>query len=333
MENTEHPLVTFAVIAYNQEKYIREAIEGAFSQTYSPLEIILSDDNSPDSTFSIMEEMASNYTGPHKIILNRNNPNLGIGGHINRMMELSSGEFIVVNAGDDISVPERTEEMVKVWLDSNRTAKSICSDAYRMSIDGNIESKINFKKYYKNVKDLELYIKRNGFIIGATHGWDKDIFNKFGPINPDIVNEDRALPFRSLLLGTISYIEKPLIMYRDGGISTMHSNLSGYDYLFGKRIIDIKRNIDDCNQKINDIENTNVNLKIKEFKRKYITRIIKKELMKNEVILKLSNNKFGIRCAFNSIKSRVSIFYLVKFFVKYKFSYFYIKYVDGKNGK
>ena len=41
------PLVTFALFAYNQEKYIREAVEGAFSQTYEPLEIILSDDYSP----------------------------------------------------------------------------------------------------------------------------------------------------------------------------------------------------------------------------------------------------------------------------------------------
>ena len=32
----ERPRVTFALFAYNQEKYIREAIVGAFSQTYEP---------------------------------------------------------------------------------------------------------------------------------------------------------------------------------------------------------------------------------------------------------------------------------------------------------
>ena len=36
--------VAFALFAYNQEQYVREAIEGAFSQTYQPLEIILSDE-------------------------------------------------------------------------------------------------------------------------------------------------------------------------------------------------------------------------------------------------------------------------------------------------
>ena len=62
-------LVTFALFAYNQEKFIREAVEGAFSQTYEPLEIILSDDYSSDRTFEIIERMAAEYTGPHRVIV------------------------------------------------------------------------------------------------------------------------------------------------------------------------------------------------------------------------------------------------------------------------
>ncbi len=49
------PLVTFALFAYNQEQYIREAVEGAFSQTYEPLEIILSDDCSSATRFILSE--------------------------------------------------------------------------------------------------------------------------------------------------------------------------------------------------------------------------------------------------------------------------------------
>jgi glycosyltransferase involved in cell wall biosynthesis len=64
------PLVSFIVVAYNQDKYIKEAVLGAFSQTYQPLEIILSDDGSSDLTFEIMQDMVEKYVGPHKIILN-----------------------------------------------------------------------------------------------------------------------------------------------------------------------------------------------------------------------------------------------------------------------
>jgi glycosyltransferase involved in cell wall biosynthesis len=56
---TDRSLVTFALFAYNQEKYIREAVEGALAQTYEPLEIILSDDCSSDRTFETMREMAA----------------------------------------------------------------------------------------------------------------------------------------------------------------------------------------------------------------------------------------------------------------------------------
>lgn len=63
---TERPLVTFALFACNQEKYIREAVEGAFSQSYEPLEIILSDDCSSDRTFE-MREMAAEYKGAHRL--------------------------------------------------------------------------------------------------------------------------------------------------------------------------------------------------------------------------------------------------------------------------
>src|SRR5690606_870089 len=61
------PLVTFAVLAYQQEDLIRQAIEAAFAQTYSPLEIILSDDGSGDRTFEVIERMAAAYDGPHSV--------------------------------------------------------------------------------------------------------------------------------------------------------------------------------------------------------------------------------------------------------------------------
>ena len=63
---TDRPLVTFALFAYNQEDYIREAVQGALAQAYEPLEIILSDDCSSDRTYQIMQEMAVVYRGPHQ---------------------------------------------------------------------------------------------------------------------------------------------------------------------------------------------------------------------------------------------------------------------------
>lgn len=115
-EVEEHPLVTFALFAYNQERFIREAVEGALAQTYSPLEIVLSDDSSSDGTFRIMEECVSTYSGPHQVVLNRNASNLGIADHINTILSLCKGDLIVMAAGDDISYSERVAVLIDTWL-------------------------------------------------------------------------------------------------------------------------------------------------------------------------------------------------------------------------
>ncbi|MEO5658257.1 MAG: glycosyltransferase, partial [Polaromonas sp.] len=53
MAEFKTPLVTFVLFAYNQKKFIAEAVNGALSQTYSPLQIILSDDASTDGTYEV----------------------------------------------------------------------------------------------------------------------------------------------------------------------------------------------------------------------------------------------------------------------------------------
>ena len=97
--------------AYDQESLIAEAVAGAFAQTWSPLEIILSDDGSPDGTFRVMQELAAAYTGPHRVVLNRNPKNLGIAGHMNRLARLVSARLWVDSAGDDISEPQRVARL------------------------------------------------------------------------------------------------------------------------------------------------------------------------------------------------------------------------------
>lgn len=51
--DTSNPLVSIIVITYNSSKYIVETLESAKNQTYTNIELIISDDNSKDdSVFS-----------------------------------------------------------------------------------------------------------------------------------------------------------------------------------------------------------------------------------------------------------------------------------------
>jgi glycosyltransferase involved in cell wall biosynthesis len=113
----ENPLVTFALFAYNQEKFIREAVQGAFSQTYGPMEILLSDDCSTDKTFEIMQEMVAAYDGPHSVRAVRNDHNIGVVPHVLLRGREAQGEIVVVAAGDDVSLPVRTQIHAEQYTD------------------------------------------------------------------------------------------------------------------------------------------------------------------------------------------------------------------------
>lgn len=63
----EKPPVTLALFAYNQERFITEAVEAAFAQTYQPLEIIISDDGSSDKTYDTILSLVQRYQGPHTV--------------------------------------------------------------------------------------------------------------------------------------------------------------------------------------------------------------------------------------------------------------------------
>lgn len=227
------PLVTFCVTAYNQERFVREAIAGAFAQTYSPLEILLSDDCSRDGTFSIMQEMAASYRGPHTVRINRNRQNLGAAKHFSRIYELVSGEFLVCSAGDDISLPQRTERVVDLWLKSNKQAVGIFSDAIIIDEDGRQVRANNFKVISPAPGDIialsflpsgsgTLHLRPltdpRGFlqswVLGATFGYDSRLWSVFGGLPADILQEDVILPFRALMLGRLAYIDEPLVRYR-----------------------------------------------------------------------------------------------------------------------
>src|ERR1041385_1276597 len=130
------PLLSFVVSCYNQEAFIREAVNGALAQTYSPLEIVISDDCSKDRTFAIAQETVASYKGPHLVQLNRNDRNLGIGGNVNRAMDFCHGELILLADGDDVSLPARTEVTYQAWEQFGKGPTSVCLTYTPISKDG-----------------------------------------------------------------------------------------------------------------------------------------------------------------------------------------------------
>lgn len=99
---TKDLLVSVCVIAYNQEKFIGEALDSIFSQnTNFNFEIVVSDDCSTDKTRQIIDSYHSNIND--KIIFRtiHSKSNLGYKKNFRKVLEAARGRYIAICEGDD----------------------------------------------------------------------------------------------------------------------------------------------------------------------------------------------------------------------------------------
>jgi len=231
LQPEELPLVTFALFAYNQEKYIREAVEGAFAQTYEPLEIILSDDYSNDKTYELMQELAAEFRGPHKVVVRRNERNLGLTGHICSVVSESQGELIFAAAGDDYSYPDRVASVVRVWQEQGRPSGSLFSRFKTIDEEGIIKSNaksLGLLRFSLADRPKDILDSISVGTLGCTQAWTRDIFQLFGELDPRIIHEDIAIPLRSLMVGSVIFMPDELVLYRLTNSSLSRINFNDY---------------------------------------------------------------------------------------------------------
>lgn len=207
------PVVTYLIYALNEARFIHEAVQSALDQTYSPLEIVLSDDGSVDGTYEIMAEMARGYDGPHKIILNRNDKNLGIGSQINAAYLKGRGELIVLANGDDVSCADRVERIVAEWLMSKKSASGISSLLEVIGPSGEPTGRVmDTSNRFENFA-VAAY-NRFGGPAAASLAIRRDCFDHFGLLADHLIIEDGPLCMRATALGSWIFIKEPLVKYR-----------------------------------------------------------------------------------------------------------------------
>lgn len=108
-----NPLVSIILITYNSSKYVFETLESIKNQTYSNIELIISDDCSSDNTVSICENwIANNQSEFVRVKILTVSKNTGIPSNCNRGIKEAKGEWIKLIAGDDLFFPNAIEQLV-----------------------------------------------------------------------------------------------------------------------------------------------------------------------------------------------------------------------------
>jgi len=110
-KNQMQPKVSIIMPCYNNEKYVKEAINSALNQTYSNIEIICIDDSSKDDSAKLIKKFVQEH---HNIKLINNKINLGVIKSRNIAIENATGEYILPLDCDDILEESFVEKAVKV---------------------------------------------------------------------------------------------------------------------------------------------------------------------------------------------------------------------------
>lgn len=124
-----NPLVTVFIIAYNSSDYIVEALESVKAQTYDNIELVVSDDKSPDQTVQIAKEwIANNRERFVNAIVVEAASNTGPTGNYNRAVAACHGEWLKMLDGDDKLLPTCVEDNLK-FVQDHPEARIIVSNS------------------------------------------------------------------------------------------------------------------------------------------------------------------------------------------------------------
>ena len=113
---TAFPLVSVAVVTYNQRDFLRECLESVLCQDYPHTEIVVSDDGSTDGTQEMLKEYVASGRG--NFVLQLAVRNQGITANQNLASAACRGKYVSWMAGDDLMLPGKLTKQVK-FLEGN----------------------------------------------------------------------------------------------------------------------------------------------------------------------------------------------------------------------
>jgi glycosyltransferase involved in cell wall biosynthesis len=124
------PLVSIVIPCYNQGDFLAQSIESAFAQTHRPIEVIVVDDGSADST----QTEARRHPAARYVL----QANRGVSAARNRGLEESHGEYLVFLDADDRLLPRAVEDGLREL--SRRPDAAFAAGQFRLLVNGQPDS-------------------------------------------------------------------------------------------------------------------------------------------------------------------------------------------------
>lgn len=202
-----NPLVSIALCTYNGERFLSKQLDSLLAQSYNNIEVLAVDDCSTDNTWDILLEYADKdeRVKPHK-----NEYNLGHTLNFEKAVGLCKGEYIALSDQDDIWETDKIANLIENVGDAvliYHNSDFIDEQGRRIG-DRSMASN---HRMYDGESSLPIILGNN--IHGHAMLFAAKLKDYLFPFNKDF-SHDWAIAFAAFNLGSVKYLDKILVHYR-----------------------------------------------------------------------------------------------------------------------
>ena len=203
-----YPKVSIIMNCFNCSRYLEEAIDSVYAQTYENWEIIFWDNASTDNSAEIAKKHDD------KLCYFNSDETVPLGHARNFALGKARGEYIAFLDCDDIWLPDKLEKQIEIF-NTNRDVMLVYSDCYIVDSNGNkMRTAFESQKPVRGNIFNEL-LSRYNFIPLLTAIIKKEVLNEIGLFKDDYkIAADYDLFLRIAYNHPVDYVEDCLAKYR-----------------------------------------------------------------------------------------------------------------------
>lgn len=165
MQHQSNPKVTVLMTVYNGLPYLKHAIESTLNQTFTDYEFLIIDDTSTDDSINCI----LSYIDP-RIILIKNEVNIGQTASLNRGLAIAKGEYIARLDQDDVNLPSRLEGQLEMFI-KNPQLSIVCSWEHTIDSEGRL-----VRDWRKEIRDYGVFLGE--ILLGLCPVWHPSVMFK-----------------------------------------------------------------------------------------------------------------------------------------------------------
>jgi glycosyltransferase involved in cell wall biosynthesis len=234
--------ICVAMCTYNGERFLLEQLDSFLAQTRQPDELVVCDDGSTDRTREILEKFK--HKAPFSVRLYLNEQNLGFRRNFEKALSLCQGDLIALSDQDDIWLPEKINEVERVFL-KYPSAGYVFHDAFLVdeqlnllgvSLWDNYNFSFHLNNHFKPGEFAKYYMCLGQTILGATIAINSKLRENLLPL-PNYWAHDSWIAFAGSLIMDVIALPKKLNKYRQHSYQLFGASTSFLSkYWQGKKV-------------------------------------------------------------------------------------------------